>query len=181
MHQYRRCKLKPPRYRKTSSVCHPCVLQKRGLVKSAAEGLMTCNMAYSLHDAGSKVMITVLISAQQFPGCQSINPQLFYLTFETLQTWAYLSHCRATITPVSKWSVLPSGGQGYFEAFVHIFPPICRNLLYPFTNVPLEMSRLSTNWNSVWWVNEINGNLQLRFESIKTLMPTIRKKMTAMY
>lgn len=53
-----------------------------------------------------------------------------------LQTWAYLSHCRATTIPVSKWSVLPSGGQGYFEAFVHIFPPICRNLL----SIPLQMS-----------------------------------------
>lgn len=134
--QYRRCKLKPPRYPKTSSVHNPCVPQKRGSVKSAAEGLMTCNMAYSLHDARSKVMVTVLISAQQSPGCQSINPQLFHLTFETLQTWAYLSHCRATITPVSKWSVLPSGGQGYFEAFVHIFLPICRNLL----SIPLQMS-----------------------------------------
>lgn len=48
----------------------------------------------------------------------------------------------------------------------------------PFTKVPVEMSRLPTNWNSVWLVNALTGNLQATFESLNMLVPITMEKMT---
>lgn len=149
---------------------------KRILVKpAAAEGLKSLQHNTFSAWCWVKVIATVLIRPQQFLVYQNINLQLLHLNPADMSLPVSL---RSKQNPCKQMVCFTTWETRLFAALVKASPLICMDSFsISFTKSQWECLDLA-NWNSVWLVNALPGNLQTMFENLNALVPIAMRKTT---